>query len=210
MDNNTIRDYGAEIDELKAEIAKLTELITGSSKKEEKAAYGGEFVGHVQKMENMHPNPNVMALMNECQEQCGRKGSSGCITYLGVFASGGRQSNWVSKGQDTDHLLDLIDSGNAMRVLSCIGSPERMKMIMALLKKPMAAAELVEALNFGSTGQVYHHLKPLIAADIVTDTPEEGKGKYAIVPHRVQGIIMLLAGVSDLSDNRYSSGTFDE
>ena len=183
MDNKTTRDYGAEIDELRAEIAKLTELIAGTEKTERNGVSGGEFVGHVQKMENMHPDPNIMALMNECQDQCGRKGSSGCITYLGVFASGGRQSNWISKGQCTDHLLDLIDSGNAMRVLSCIGSPERMRMIMALLKKPMTAAELVDALNFGSTGQVYHHLKPLIAADIVTDDTEEGKGKYAIVPH---------------------------
>lgn len=201
------RDYGKEIDELKAELAKLTELITGTVPTE-KPVSGGDFVGHVQKMENMHPDPHITALMNECQEQCGKKGSSGCVTYLGVFASGGRQSNWVSKGEDTDHLLDLIDSGSAMRVLSCIGSPERMKIIMTLLKKPMTAAELVETLNFGSTGQVYHHLKPLIAADIVTDDKEGGKGKYAIVPHRVQGIIMLLAGVSDLSDTKYSSGTF--
>jgi len=201
------RDYGKEIDEIKTALAKLTELITGETQ-EEQPAHGGKFVGHVQKMENMHPDPHITALMNNCQEQCGKNGSSGCITYLGIFASGGRQSNWVSKEEDTDHLLDLIDSGSAMRVLSCIGSPERMKIIMVLLKKPMTAAELVEALNFGSTGQVYHHLKPLIAADIVTEDKEEGKGKYAIVPHRVQGIIMLLAGVSDLSDTKYSSGTF--
>ncbi|MGN1346438.1 MAG: hypothetical protein ACI4V1_06610 [Eubacteriales bacterium] len=67
----------------------------------------------------------------------------------------------------------------------------------------------MDALHFGSTGQVYHHLKPLIAADIVTESAEDGKGRYAIVPHRVQGIIMLLAGVSDLTDTRYSSGTFE-
>lgn len=210
MDNNTIRDYGAEIDELKTEIAKLTELITDCIAKKEQAVCSDEFVSHVQKMENMHSDPNIMALMNECQEQCGTKGSSGCITYLGVFASGGRQSNWISKAQDTDCLLDLVDSGNATRVLSCIGSSERMKIIMALLKKPMTAAELVEALNFGSTGQVYHHLKPLTAADIVAEDKEEGKGKYTIVPHRVQGIVMLLAGIADLSDTQYSSGTFNE
>ena len=116
------RDYGREIDEIKSELARLTERITGITP-EEKSSHGGDFVGHVQKMENMHPDPHITALMNNCQEQCGKKGSSGCITYLGVFVSGGRQSNWVSKGEDTDHLLDLIDSGSAMRVLSCIGSP---------------------------------------------------------------------------------------
>jgi len=193
------RDYGKEIDELKAEIVRLAELITGTQSAY-KPASGGEFVGHVQKMENMHPDPHIMALMNDCQEQCGKKGSSGCITYLGVFASGGRQSNWVSKGEDTDHLLDLIDSGNAMRVLSCIGSPERMKILMTLLKKPMTAAELVETLNFGSTGQVYHHLKPLFVNNLVRED-DRRKGCYEIVPHNVQGIIMILAGISDIISN---------
>ncbi len=201
MNHNISRDYGTEIDELKSEIAKLSELIRNSkespSKKEEKL---------ISKIEDMHPDQRLTGLMKECQEKCNQKGSSGCITYLGVFASGGRQSNWISDGQDTDNLLDLIDSGNAMRVLSCIGSPERMRMILALLKKPLSVAELVTVLEFGSTGQVYHHLKPLVAADIVT---EEEKGRYTIVPHRVQGIIMLLAGIADLSDTKYSSGTFE-
>ncbi len=201
MNDNLSRDYGPEIDELKAEIAKLAELIH-ISRESEKTTLDS----HVQKIKEMHPDPKLTALMEECQEKCEKKNSSGCITYLGVFASGGRQSNWISSNQDTDDLLELIDSGNAMRVLSCIGSPERMRMILALLKKPMSAAELVSALNFGSTGQVYHHLKPLIAADIAT---EEEKGRYTIVPHRVQGIIMLLAGISDLSDTKYTSGTFE-
>ena len=84
-------------------------------------------------------------------------------------------------------------------------------MLEALNRRPDdRPEELVETLNFGSTGQVYHHLKPLIAADIVADDRDGGKGKYAIVPHRVQGILMLLAGVSDLSDTQYSSGTFGE
>ncbi|MGN1346439.1 MAG: hypothetical protein ACI4V1_06615 [Eubacteriales bacterium] len=139
MDNST-RDYGAEIDELRAEIAKLTELVRGTAKESEEGAHSGEFVGHVQMMENMHPDPHINALMEECQKKCGSGHWSGCITYLGVFASGGRQSNWVSKGQKTDDLLDLIESGSAMRVLSCIGSPERMRMMLALLKKPMSAA----------------------------------------------------------------------
>lgn len=202
MNDNVSRDYGAEIDELKAEIAKLSEFIRNSR---ETLSQKHEML--VQKIEDMHPDQRLTELMKECQEKCEQKGSSGCITYLGVFASGGRQSIWISNGQDTDDLLSLIDSGNAMRVLSCIGSPERMRMILELLKKPLSVAELVTALDFGSTGQVYHHLKPLIAADIVT---EEEKGKYAIVPHRVQGIIMLLAGVADLSDTQYSSGTFED
>ena len=31
-----------------------------------------------------------------------------------------------------------------------------------------------------------------------------------IIPYRVQGIIMLLAGVADFTDNRYTSNTWEE
>jgi hypothetical protein len=48
---------------------------------------------------------------------------------------------------------------------------------------------------------VYHHLKPLIAADLVT---QDRRGSYVIQPHRVQGVIMLLAGVADLVDTTYT------
>ena len=64
-------------------------------------------------------------------------------------------------------------------------------------------AELVEECGFGSTGQVYHHLRPLTAADLVE---EDGavRGRYRVKPHRVQGVIMLLCGVYDLVDKKYS------
>ena len=42
-------------------------------------------------------------------------------------------------------------------------------------------------------------MKPLLAADIVVET-EKQKGLYVINPKKVQGIIMLLAGISDLVD----------
>jgi DNA gyrase subunit B len=83
--------------------------------------------------------------------------------------------------------------------------------MLSILKKPKTVAQLVEACGFGSTGQVYHHLKPLIAADLITeDSKNEGKGVYVITSHRVQGIIMLLAGISDMLDPKYTQGTWED
>lgn len=59
----------------------------------------------------------------------------------------------------------------------------------------------------GTTGQVYHHLKALQAADLVT---QEERGQFAFTGHRAQGLLMLLAGVRDLLDTRYSAGKWTE
>ena len=49
----------------------------------------------------------------------------------------------------------------------------------------MTVAKLVEECGFNSTGQVYHHLKPLIAADLVIEDPQsENRGVYIIQPSR--------------------------
>ena len=212
------RDYGAEIDALRGELDEIKELITNLSTKKEaneeknessKPSYGGERVGHVHKMKFMHPDENIMKLMNDCENKCGVENLTGCITYLGVFASGGNQSSWVSKDKDTDDLLGLAENGMAKKVLACIGSQTKLKILSALLKKRMTVSELVEQLNLGSTGQAYHHLRTLITADFVKED-EKFKGSYVIVPHRVSGIIMILAGISDLLDERYSSGKFEK
>ena len=211
------RDYGSEIDALRGELDEIKDLLTKLSAKNEetketdalKPYCCGEKVGHVHKMENMHPDENIMKLMSDCEDKCGRENSTGCITYLGVFASGGHQSSWVSKDEDTDSLLRLAENGSAEKVLACIGSQTKLNILSALLKKRMTVSELVEQLNLGSTGQAYHHLRTLITADFVRED-EKFKGSYVIVPHRVQGIIMILAGISDLLDERYSSGTFEK
>ena len=52
-------------------------------------------------------------------------------------------------------------------------------------------------------------MKPLLAADLVVED-EQQKGVYIIQPHKVQGIIMLLAGISDMVDETYTQGTWED
>jgi len=130
---------------------------------------------------------------------------------LGVFASGGRQSTWIRHQVCADDLLKLIENRMAERVLACVGNSDRLNILLSILKKPMTVAQLVEEGGYNSTGQVYHHLKPLLAADlIVEDSQNEGRGVYVVQPHRVQGIIMLLSGISDMLDPQYTQGDWEE
>ncbi len=209
------RDYGKEIDLLREELAALRALLTDARAAEppeprEASVPGEARVGHVQKMRGMIPDPAGAAILDRLENVCGETGDSGRITYLGVFASGGRQSTWWQNEVGVDSLLTLIEDRTVERVLACIGNEARLRILLALLKKPMTVASLVEACGFGSTGQAYHHLKPLIAADLVAEDDEnEVKGVYVIQPHRVQGLIMLLAGIRDMIDGEYSEGTWE-
>lgn len=200
------RNFAAEIDALKERVdgladalrrlAPLTPCAQGSP---------NPTVGHVEKMVGMHPDPNLSAILDQLENTCGENGCTGRVAYLGVFASGGRQSTWVKNDLNTDDLLALIENRTAEKMLSCIGSNDRLNLLLAILRKPRTVAEMVSDCGFSSTGQVYHHLKPLIAADLVIEDRHQ-RGTYIIQPHRVQGVIMLLAGVADLVDGTYTQG----
>ena len=205
------RDFGAEIDALQKELMEIKSLLQKGFSADARGDEPKKRVGNIVKMNNMHPNPSIMAILSRLENLCGSNGDNGRITYLGVFASGNRQSTWIRNEVNTNDLLSLIENRMAEKVLACIGNSDRLNILLSILKKPMTVAQLVEECGYNSTGQVYHHLKPLVAADLIAeDSKNEGKGYYVIQPHRVQGIIMLLAGISDMLDPQYTQGTWEQ
>lgn len=220
------RDYGVEIDGLQKEITEIKELLqeflrgnanTAGRKeatpaKKQKAAESEDLPirGKIEVMSNMHPSPELSQQMEELCEYANEKEYTGIIDYMGVFACGGRQSNWIRHHVNTDGLLTLIENHTAEKVLNCIGNSDRLNILLAILKKPRTVAELVEVCGLNSTGQVYHHIKPLLAADLITDKEGLGKGVYIVQPHRVQGIIMLLAGICDMVDESFTKGDWEQ
>jgi DNA-binding transcriptional ArsR family regulator len=206
-------DYGKEISELRESFADLKKLLdelisNERSKRSDAVADAPHKRGSIEAMKNMHPDPRLGSIMEELCSLADSDGETGRITYLGVYASGGRQSNWICNQLSTNTLLPLIESGAAAKVLSCIGNSNRLNMLLAILKKPSSVAQLTETLGFGSSGQVYHHLGPLLSADLVKED-EQKRGQYVVVPYRVQGIIMILAGINDLLDPQYSFGNWE-
>ena len=199
-------DYGMEIEKLKKEMNDLKSLLLHFTDNSASNVPIKEDVPlkHVQPIKNMHPNPKLNDIMESLGRLTDRENRTGSVTYLGVFTSGGRQSNWIQHAINTDDLLSLIENKSAAATLQGIGNTDRLTLLLALLRAPMTVAAMVEKCGFNTTGQVYHHLKPLIAADLVFEVEQSERGVYAVKPHRVQGIIMLLAGISDLIDTRFS------
>ena len=191
------RNYGKEIDEINGQLAEIKNLLTELAKQPQKRDVAKP-LKNIEPMRNMHPDKRLSEMMEELCEKTDENGNTGFITYLGVFSSGDRQSNWISNQVNTDRLLELIESNIAAKVLACIGNNDRLNMLLALLRAPRTAAQLVEECGYNTTGQVYHHLKPLIAANIVSEDKGASKGTYFVRPQQVRGIIMLLAGVHDM------------
>lgn len=209
------RDYGKEIDSLREWIESL-QSRTSSQLDELRAMVmellpnkpSTEKLERVYVMKGMHPDGRLSEMMEDLCYKTEEKDVRGLVTYFGVYNSGGRQSNWIRNAVPADELLSLIESGIASKVLACIGNANRLAILLEILRGPKTVAMLVEKCGFGSTGQVYHHMKPLLAADVVVED-EQQKGVYVIQPHKVQGIIMLLAGISDMVDETYTQGAWE-
>lgn len=200
------RDYGREIDVLRSELTRLNAMLSAvvGDRGAASEATPGERPGQkIETMRNMHPDARLSALMEALCAKASEDGDTGAITYLGVYASGGRQSNWIRNEVRADDLLRLIENNGAQLCLACIGNNDRLRMLLSLLRAPRTVAQLVDQCGYSSTGQVYHHLKPLLALGVVGED-DGGRGTYAVKPQRVQGIIMLLAGISDMLDPNYT------
>lgn len=217
------RNYGAEIDGLKTEVTEIKNLLQSLVQNADKNILNQALsqdankvdttkpLNKIHPMKNMHPDKRLSEKMEELCTLTDERDITGLITYLGVFSSGNRQSNWIRNEVNTDDLLELVENNIAAKVLNCLGNSDRLNILLAILKKPMSVAELVNECSLNSTGQAYHHMKPLLAADlIVEDQKNNNKGIYVVQPHKVQGIIMLLAGICDMVDETFTKGNWEE
>jgi hypothetical protein len=153
-------------------------------------------------------DPRLVDLLTECMAEAEAEGYTGKIKYIGTFSSANNTASSILE-INTDALLNLIDGGLAERVLNCIGNSDRLKFLRALLKQPMSVSRMIETVGYNSTGQAYHHLKALQAAALVEEDKNQ-RGIYRVAPHRVNGIILILAGIYDLTDEEYTKGNWTE
>ena len=195
------KNWNEEIERINAELAEIKKMIGHHALPAASPALpeGGQAVLSPEGQAHLSDLRDQLAMFAEQAQE------TGAVAYAGSFEANGQQSIWARSVQ-TDFLLTLNDQGLAEAVLASIGSSQRLAIVLALLKHPLTVAQLVEYLGARSTGLIYHHLKPLLLADLLY----EDHGVYAVKPHRVQGLIMLLAAIWDLTESRYSSGAWEK
>jgi DNA-binding transcriptional ArsR family regulator len=91
--------------------------------------------------------------------------------------------------------------------LVALASPTRVAIVQTLLRGRASKADLSAALDEPSSGQLYHHLKELMAAGLIHQ-PE--RAVYAIPAHRVVPVLALLAAAYDLAHPATHTPTTEE
>lgn len=128
-------------------------------------------------------------------------GEDGAIYYSGQFRHDQTNYKWDVQEQSVPALLNQ-DSEKMAKVLAALGNKQRLDILRSLVKGPQSGTELVERLHMGTTGQLYHHIKALMGADLLSQ--EERGGEYSLPVHRVLPVLLLLAAGTELAD----SGTY--
>jgi hypothetical protein len=85
------------------------------------------------------------------------------------------------RAEGTAELLGR-DWGELADALAALGSPVRLRLVQRVLGGTATVQELTAADDVGTTGQVYHHLRQLLAAGWLRNT---GGGRYEVPEERV-------------------------
>ncbi|WP_433473920.1 ArsR/SmtB family transcription factor [Spirillospora sp. CA-142024] len=118
-----------------------------------------------------------------------RVGDPGAVLFTGsVTLPGGEHYEW-QQGHTVDDLLQ-DDWSRAAETLSALAHPVRLLLLREILHGARTTAELAAHERLGTTGQLYHHLRQLVAAGWLRTT---GRGRYSVPGERVVPILTVLA-----------------
>jgi hypothetical protein len=118
-----------------------------------------------------------------------RAADPGAVLFTGsVTLPSGEHYEWQQGHPVGDLLSD--DWSQSADALSALAHPVRLLLVREILHGARTAAELAAHESLGTTGQLYHHLRQLVAAGWLRTT---GRGRYTVPGERVVPILTVLA-----------------
>lgn len=116
----------------------------------------------------------------------------GGVQFAGSVNIRGRRAAWQSEHTAEDLLTTAEE---AAPVLAAAAHPARIAILAALLDGPLEVAVLETRVELGSKGRLYHHLKELVSAGLIS---QPRRSEYALPVRNVVPVLTLLAAASDL------------
>lgn len=222
MNMNEQRNFGAELDELKTQFAQLQEKLKqaldarSSSAANPHAAApspsgAASFSGAAGTSgATILPGPASLpgsqgptgagdsaATAAAPSRDSGPEAPRGSLHFAGTFEHAHTLLKWEPQERTAEQLL-RFDSERAAKILAALGHKQRLDILRSLLLRPQTGSALVEQLQMGTTGQLYHHVKAMAGADLLRQG--ERGGTYAVQPQRMLPLLLLLAAADELSD----------
>ncbi|MDY7091013.1 MAG: ArsR family transcriptional regulator [Actinomycetota bacterium] len=120
-----------------------------------------------------------------------RVGEPGAVLITGgVTLPDGRVARW----QETAGTAELLETDWSQHVaaLAALGHPARIRLLARVLAGAGTAHDLMAVEGMGTSGQVYHHLRQLVAAGWLHSA---GGGRYEVPVARVVPLLTTLLGV---------------
>lgn len=148
-------------------------------------------VERVARLEAREPRP-LTAVLDSALEPP----EQGHIVYSGLGPWADHAVAW-QMDRTWDEVLDHEPDGIA-RTFSALASPVRIRICGALARGPATTAALGERVDAGTSGQLFHHLKDLLAAGLVH---QPRRGVYALRAQHVLPILAALSAAIDLASS---------
>ncbi|MFC9441247.1 MULTISPECIES: ArsR family transcriptional regulator [unclassified Brevibacterium] len=118
-----------------------------------------------------------------------RLGEDAGVTYAGQVTPPGTDSPVAWQMGLTAAGFDEIDFAQAAPALSAFSHPVRLALLQAIYTGTTTVAELSADDRFGTTGQIYHHLKALAAAGWLENFP---RGHWRVPAQKVIPLLTLI------------------
>ncbi len=115
------------------------------------------------------------------------------VVYAGrVELPAQRPIEW-QMGHRSAEVLDR-DWTDLAPALGALGHPARLHILQLVARgEATTAAELTARADLGSTGQIYHHLRQLVAAGWLQT---HNKGRHTVPPERVVPLLVILSAAT--------------
>ncbi len=122
-------------------------------------------------------------------------GNSGAVIYAGAARIAGAPYAWQME-RPVPWLLQLLGSEPEVlaQTFAALGSPLRLTLLRELLSGPKTSQQIQEALDLSSAGQLYHHLKELLAVGIIE---QKSRNLYALPLRNFIPFLVLLTTARD-------------
>ena len=117
----------------------------------------------------------------------------GAVVLAGVVPlPTGEKYAW-QYGQATEDLL-AASWQELSKAIAALGHPVRLRLLQLILTGTRTAADLQSVDGLGTSGQLYHHLRQLIAAGWLV---QSARGHYAVPGRRVIPLLVMLTATEN-------------